>query len=172
MTLRFSLLAHRKLKKSMEHRGFTIIELMVVILLIGIITAMGLPRFLRSSAPLAQDFTHRINVLVTEAIGQAQKEGEPRRIFFNLGARVVEMQSASGKRLGGTVEIPSPLEVSEVVINGENQFQRGGGRTFYFLINSEGVSQEVLLSLEEKKGSATRTYTFYLNPFSGLFRVA
>jgi prepilin-type N-terminal cleavage/methylation domain-containing protein len=156
----------------MQRRGFTIIELMVVILLIGIITAMGLPRFLRSPTPLAQDFTQRLNVLMTEAIGQAQKEGEPRRIFFNLASGMVEMQTQSGKRLAGTVEIPAPIEIIEVVINGENQFQRGGGRTFYFLINAEGVCQEVLLSLEEKKLSATVLYTFYLNPFSGVFRLA
>lgn len=144
---------------------------MVVILLIGIVTAMGLPRFLRSPTPVTQDFIHRVNVLVTDAVGEAQKEGEPRRIFFNLGARVVEIQTAGGKRLGGSLEIPPELDITDVVINGESQFQAGSGRTFYFLLNPEGISQEVILYIQEKKGSSSRSYEFYLNPFSAMFRV-
>ncbi len=144
---------------------------MVVILLIGIVTAMGLPRFLRSPTPVTQDFIHRVNVLVTDAVGESQKEGEPRRIFFNLGARVVEIQTAGGKRLGGSLEIPPELDITDVVINGESQFQAGSGRTFYFLLNPEGISQEVILYIQEKKGSSSRSYEFYLNPFSAMFRV-
>lgn len=132
---------------------------------------MGLPRFLRSPTPVTQDFIHRVNVLVTDAVGESQKEGEPRRIFFNLGARVVEIQTAGGKRLGGSLEIPPELDITDVVINGESQFQAGSGRTFYFLLNPEGISQEVILYIQEKKGSSSRSYEFYLNPFSAMFRV-
>ncbi len=144
---------------------------MVVVLIIGIIAAMGVPRFLRSPVPVTQDFIHRVNILITDAVGQAQQEGEPRRIFFSLGARFVEIQTAGGKRLGSSLEIPSEVEISDVVINGESQFQAGGGRTFYFLLNPEGISQEVVLYIQEKKGSSSRSFEFYLNPFSAVFRV-
>lgn len=156
----------------MQRSGFTIIEIMVVIILIGIITTIGLPRFLHSRVPIAQSFMHQVNLLVTDAVAYAQKEGEPCRIFFNLGAQEVELQTAQGKRVGGSLEIPSVLQVTDVVINGESQFQAGSGKTFYFLVNPEGMSQEVHLTLEEKKGSTTRSYTFYLNPFLTSFRVA
>jgi type II secretory pathway pseudopilin PulG len=145
---------------------------MVVILLIGVITAVGLPRFLRSPVPVTQDFIHRVNVLMTQAVSHAQRVNESCRIFFNLGARTVELQSAQAKGLGQSLTIPDTLTMTEVVINGESQFQVGSGQTFYFLINSEGISQEVMLYIDEKKGSITRSYSFYLNPFSVQFRVA
>ena len=115
---------------------------MVLILIIGIVTAMGLPRFLRSPVPVTQDFIHRVNILITDAVGQAQQEGEPRRIFFNLGARFVEIQTAGGKRLGGSLAIPPEVEISDVVINGENQFQAGGGRTFYSCLILRGLAKK------------------------------
>jgi len=152
-------------------RGFTLIELMVVIVLIGIITTIGLPRFLRSPIPLTQDFMHRLNVLIADASAQAQQHNEPRRIFFNMNARTVELQAVGGKPLGNPLTIPEALSIADVVINGESQFHTGTGRTVYFLINPEGMSQEVVLSIEEKRGGSTRVYEFYLNPFSALFRV-
>lgn len=158
----------------MPIKGFSLIELMVVIFIIGLVTAIGLPRFLRSPVPVSQDFIFRLNTLIADAVEQAQKEGEPRRIFFNLTAAVVEIQTAQGKRLGDSLKIPPTLGVRDIIINGVSQFQQGGGekRTFYFLINAEGQGQEVTLFLEEQgKSGGTRTYEFYLNPFTSLFRV-
>lgn len=147
------------------------IELVVVILLIGIITAIGLPRVLRAPIPVTQDFMHNLNTLISEARTQAQQEGEPRRIFFNLSGRTIEIQTAGGKKLRGSIEIPPTLDITDVVINGESQFQAGTGKTVYFLLNPEGISQEVMLYIEEKKGGETRSFEFYLNPFLSIFRV-
>lgn len=146
---------------------------MVVMLLIGIITAMGLPRFLRSPVPITQQFMHKLNTLVAQAAEQAQQEAEPRRILFNLAARSVEIQTIRARRLGSQLTIPDVIEVSDVIINGVSQFKIGGGakRTFYFLINAEGVSQQVELILNERTSSGVRTYDFSLNPFTSLFRV-
>ena len=158
----------------MVQRGFTLIEIMVVIILIAIVTAIGLPRFLRSPVPITQQFIGKLNALVSEAAEQAQQKGEPRRVFFNLSARTVEIQSIQGKRVGGQLDIPLVISVSDVVINGVSQFQIGGGtkRTVYFLINAEGISQEVMLLLTAETKSGPRTYEFYLNPFTTLFRVS
>ena len=158
----------------MPGKGFSLIELMVVILLIGIVTAIGLPRFLRSPVSVSQDFIFRLNSLTAEAVEQAQKEGAPRRIFFNLPASLVEIQSAQGKRVGGTLTIPPTISLRDIAINGVSQFHQGSGekRTCYFLINAEGLGQEVLLILDEQTSSgATKQYDFYLNPFTSLFRV-
>ncbi len=156
-----------------QTRGFSLIEIMVVILIIGIVTAIGLPRFLRSPVPVTQNFIHKLNTLVTEAAEQAQEKGEVRRVFFNFGSRTVEMQTGQGKPIAGAISIPQEIEVSDVVINGVSQFQVGAGRrpTFYFLINSDGVSQEVMLILADQTRPGPRTYEFYLNPFTSLFRV-
>ena len=155
-------------------QGFTLIEIMIVILLIGIITAIGLPRFLRSPVPIAQDFIYRLNRVIMDASEQAQQHSEPRRVFFNLGARTVVIQTSAGHPVGGKLDIPKELEVTDVIINGVSQFQIGGGQksTFYFLLNAEGESQEVQLMMTEQVSSGkSRLYEFYLHPFTSLFRV-
>ncbi len=156
----------------MDTRGFTILELMVVILLIGIVTAISIPRFLRSPVPVTEQFIHKLNTLVTQTVEQSLQESEARRVFFNLSASEVEIQTIQGQTVGRSIAIPDEVQVDDVVINGVSQFQAGGTkRTFYFLIDSEGVSQEVRLSLIEQTSSGPRNFEFLLNPFTNLFRV-
>ena len=154
--------------------GFTLIEIMIVLALIGIIAALGLPRVFRSPVPITQQFIGKLNSLITQAVEQTEQSGEPRRLFFNLTSRIVEIQTIEGKSAGGKLEIPSVIEVGDVVINGVSQFAIGSTTksTFYFLINAEGISQEVQLLLNERISSEkVRTTDFLLNPFSAFFRV-
>lgn len=161
----------------MKKRGFSLIELMVVILLIGIIATMGIPRFLRSPIPAAEVFISKLNVLINEAVEMAQKGGKPTRVFFNIGGRKVEAQDLRGKVFGKGIEIPSAVSIEDVMINGKSQFLAGGGekRTVYFLIDPDGISQEVTLVLiDEKIRSGNRKggeFAFYLNPFTSVFRL-
>ena len=157
----------------MSTRGFTIIELMVVIFIIALVTAISIPRFLRSPIPVTQQFVHKLNKFVIHAVEQALQESEARRVFFNLSASEVEIQTSAGQSVGGSLVIPEELQIDDVVINGQSQFQSGGTkRTFYFLIDSEGVSQEVRLFLIEQTSSGARNFEFLLNPFTTVFRLA
>ncbi len=155
----------------MNARGFTLIELMVVILLIGIITAIGIPRFLRSPVPETQLFIGKLNTLTTQAVEQALENTEARRVFFNLSSFQVEIQTIEGRPTGPSITIPDEIQFKDVVINGKSQFATGTGRTVYFLINAEGISQEVRLLLAEQTPQGPRTFEFLLNPFTHVFRV-
>ena len=103
-------------------RGFTIIEIMVVILLIGIITAMGLPRFLRSRRSPTEEFIGRLNTLVGDGVETALRTGTVQRIFFNFDAKTVELQSATGTAKGKPIAIDPAIELTDVLINKKSQF--------------------------------------------------
>ena len=159
----------------MQH-GFTIIEIMVVIFLIGIITAMGLPRFLRSRRSPTEEFIGRLNTLIGEGVETAQQTGTVQRIFFNFDAKTVELQSATGTPKGKPMSIDPSIELDDILINKKSPFVGGATkRTVYFLINPEGISQEVVLFLIDhmarSKNPRGGNYEFYLNPFTSVFRV-
>ncbi len=158
-------------------RGFSLIELMIVILLLGFIAVMGLPRFLRSSRTPTEDFIGRLNVLTGEGVLLAEQTHKVYKIFFDLPAKKVEVRTVGNAVAGKGISIPDLVEIQDVVINGKSQFSAGGGekRTVYYLINPDGITQEVTLSIIDHKVRANKStggqYDFYLNPFTAAFRL-
>ncbi len=147
---------------------------MVVILLIGIITAIGIPRFFRSPVSPVERFVGQLNQLVSQAVRTAHQKGKVQRVFFSLTNRFVQIQSLT-KEVSKEIAIPKSVSISDVIIDGKSQFQFGEGHTVYFLINPDGLSQEVSLILidtvVQQRQPDTGQYTFYLNPFTSVFRL-
>lgn len=157
--------------------GFTLIEIILVILIIGVIATIGLPRFLRSPISQTEQFIGSLNSLTQEGIELAQLNKASKRIFFNISGKKVAIQSIGGKQDGRGIDIPDAVEISDALINGKSAFAMGAGekRDLYFLINSEGISQEIVLVLTDHNIKARNPrggiFEFYLNPFTGVFRL-
>lgn len=156
----------------MHKAGFSLIELMIVILLIGIIASIGIPRFLRSPRTETEQFIARLNALVADGAQLAMQTTQSHKVFFNLLSKKVELQSVADNKVKRSMDIPDHLAMENFIINGKTQFGEGGEkRTVYFLINNEGVSQDVVMVLAVDTKQGTRSYEFYLNPFTGVFRL-
>lgn len=157
--------------------GFTLIEIVIVILIIGIITAMSIPRLFRSPVSQTEQFIGRLNSLMQEAVESAQQSGVSKRVFFTITGKNVAIQSIAGKQEGRSIEIPDAVEINEAFINGKSAFALGAGekRDLYLLINPDGISQEVRLILIDhavrSRSPRGGSYEFYLNPFTSVFRL-
>lgn len=157
-------------------KGFSLIELTIVILIIGIIASLGLPRFFRGSRTKSEQFIAQLTGLVRDGVQLALQTNEPQKVLFNLMAKKVELQSIADNKTRRSMNIPSGVEVEDLLINGKSPFVGGGEkRTVYFLINPDGISQEVTLILIDhavkSRNPRAGRYEFYLNPFTGVFRL-
>lgn len=156
--------------------GFTIIEMMLVVIIVGIMASIGLPRFVRGGQTPGQQFIARLNDLTQLGAQAALTTGTVQKINFNLQANKVELSSIDNKnnktnKTEKSIEIPDDFEIIDFIINGKNQFTAGGGerRSAYFLINPDGITQETQIGVLDKTGTITRNYQIDLNPFTGQF---
>lgn len=79
------------MRNKRKKKGFTLIELIVVIAILGILAAIAVPRF-AGTQTRAQERTHDANVRTIEsAIGIAQAEtGDPLTDFDNIQTDLVD----------------------------------------------------------------------------------
>jgi prepilin-type N-terminal cleavage/methylation domain-containing protein len=73
-------------------KGFTFIELTVVILIIGIGATVAIPSFLRKQTAVWDDFTTELNSLVQTGSFDAMSDGKLRRVLFDLEKDQVALQ--------------------------------------------------------------------------------
>ena len=85
-----NLLLARQNKRS-ANRGFTLVELMIVIVIVGILSAVALPNFLsQTDKAKATEATTKISGLLKEAYSEYQFEGDVKKVTTAMGTSLTK----------------------------------------------------------------------------------
>lgn len=144
-------------------QGFSLIEMAVVLLIVGIMLSIGIPMLNRRSVDYIGDFVIHLNRLVSNGVSMSAQDNkvakiviylqDPKKIELEIENKVIEM-----------IDINSKIEFLDFTINGKNEI---GIDKIWFFILPNGTTQEVLFSLKDDK----HKQSLVLNPFMGKFKL-
>lgn len=147
--------------------GFSLLELMIVISIIGVMMSIITPGLFKQKAPIMDTFLIQINALTQLGSQAAIKSGEIKKILFDIAGKKINLENIAGA-VEKSLTIPMEIEVTDFFVNGKSVFSLGATKlTGYFLINPDGITQDTSINLEDT--SINKVYNLTLNPFTKQF---
>lgn len=163
-------------------KGFTFIELIVAIVILGIMATFIVPPFFRQPEPPIETFAYALNSLIRTGILDAIETERVHRIYFDFKKEKVTLETATKQNVDANATTATYLPVTAVASNTVidlpardvlqfSQFyigsveERGKLDYIYFFIGADGSVQDVTIIVTDLEHKITKT--LMINPFSG-----
>jgi len=161
--------------------GFSFIEIIIVLLIIGILIQGGVPRFMTKSAAPIDDVVENINKMTRLAYIRAILSGKVYRIAFRFAGQgevqlevgedtptgEPEFKRAKDMVIKSSFPWDERFEVVHFFIKGVDEARGGFLKDAWFYILPEGVTQDVIIDIRDRQTGEVRGLV--LNPFSVKF---
>lgn len=166
--------------------GFSFIELIVAITIIGIMATLVVPRFFQRTKPVGEVFITDLNTLLQHAILDAMSDGRLHRIRFDFERDRVVLEAA--KRLDADpadmseqfvpvespyvvtyLEWPNVLEMKHFFIGKVDEMFGGTTKEVWFFVGNDGTVQDVTLVIRDDERD--KTVSLVTNPFTAQLTV-
>jgi len=115
-----SLSGHRFMTKSEAGAGFTLLEILLVIVIISVTTMMVAPSFISLSSPTLKDEANRLVKLVRFASDETMLSGWPSRLSLHKNGYMFEAPDAEGEwkalqdEVYSSYQLPEPFTIDEI----------------------------------------------------------
>jgi prepilin-type N-terminal cleavage/methylation domain-containing protein len=164
-------------------RGFSLLELVIVIAIIAIIGVVAIPRFSAKKTEKIDTFFSQLNVLTKMAHTNAQITGAVHRILFDVAHDIIIIEKTTGAKtasgdlvfepikseyLKNSIAWPDDYDLRNFYIKGADELKGGKTNKVWFYIVPEGVGQQIVINIAARNDSGL--WSFVLNPFTLQFK--
>jgi len=170
-------------------RGFTLIEVMVVVVVIGILATMVLPRLTRKSPSAKwENVLDDLNNLVYFARQESISDHKTYRLHFivdkdGIATVQIEIEDVDPEKPGATVfprikpmffkptyTFPKEIELKAVYHNREEELEANKNNAYCYIIGNGLVQQTILHLIKTERDKVDRV-SFKMEPFLGKFEL-
>lgn len=170
----------------MKKTGFTLIELMIVLVILGLVSALVLPNFMKKNASKQRaQCIEQLNGLLHFAWQQSVTQAKPYQIMFDFDRKSISLHQGrfsesnadfeyvpfKVSHFATTIYIPQDIRIKRFIIDGFDEMGRfmGGATTeSWFFINDRGIAQQVTIVITQTDKPGTE-FIYDIHPFTAQF---